>query len=135
MKRANNKHCWHDQLHTVSIIECTCMLACICTLLYTLRAIKYISCAYHPSKKHLCCVITNGTANMHTSSNCCVKANAKQSQADLDGASKYSVPLMTTRWAGVLTPQARVEVATRIWILPATKRRSQVVLSPSVRPA
>ena len=30
------------------------------------------------------------------------------------GASKNSVPLMMTRWAGVLTPHARVEVATRI---------------------
>lgn len=64
-----------------------------------------------------------------------VKAYNQMSLADLEGASKYSVPLMTTRWAGVLTPQARVEVATRSWILPATKRRSQVVLSPSVRPA
>ena len=32
--------------------------------------------------------------------------------AHLVGASKNSVPLMITRWAGVLTPQARVEVAT-----------------------
>lgn len=29
-----------------------------------------------------------------------------------DGASKYSVPLMMTKCAGVLTPQANVEVAT-----------------------
>ena len=35
-------------------------------------------------------------------------------RACLLGASKYSVPLMTTRWAGVLTPHARVLVATRI---------------------
>lgn len=42
------------------------------------------------------------------------KARHEQDKADLEGASKYSVPLMTTRWAGVLTPQARVEVATRI---------------------
>lgn len=51
------------------------------------------------------------------------------------GASKYSVPLMMTRWAGVLTPQARVDVATRIWILPATKRVSAMDLSLSLRPA
>ena len=30
----------------------------------------------------------------------------------LVGASKNSVPLMMTKWAGVFTPQARVEVAT-----------------------
>lgn len=34
-------------------------------------------------------------------------------QADLVGASKNSVPLMMTRCAGVLTPQARVLVATK----------------------
>ena len=31
-------------------------------------------------------------------------------------ASKNSVPLMITRWAGRLTPQANVDVDTRIWI-------------------
>ncbi len=34
---------------------------------------------------------------------------------DLEGASKYSVPLMTTRCAGVLTPHASVLVATSTW--------------------
>ena len=35
-----------------------------------------------------------------------------QRASHLEGASKYSVPLMTTRCAGVLTPHARVLVAT-----------------------
>ena len=51
------------------------------------------------------------------------------------GASKNSVPLMITRCAGVLTPQAKVEVATKIWILPSTNNFSTKLLSCSFRPA
>ncbi len=40
------------------------------------------------------------------------KTRQVKEEARLDGASKNSVPLMTTRWAGVLTPHASVDVAT-----------------------
>ena len=40
------------------------------------------------------------------------KTRQVKEEARLEGASKNSVPLMTTRWAGVLTPHASVDVAT-----------------------
>lgn len=52
-----------------------------------------------------------------------------------EGASKNSVPLMMTKWAGVLTPHASVEVATRTRILPSTNSLSTLERSCSFSPA
>ena len=48
---------------------------------------------------------------------------------------EWLLPLMTTRWAGKLTPQARVAVAMSTWIFWLTKSSSTTRRSFSVSPA